>query len=45
MKKLMCKFLCIMNLLNTARAASVLSRRGNHDLANKLMTSQEKCEC
>jgi hypothetical protein len=45
MKSLMCKFLCIMESFNIARAAAILSRRGHTDLANKLIMSQEKCKC
>ena len=45
MKKLFCKFLCVMDSFARARAATELTRNGRSDDAKKLMEEAGKCKC
>lgn len=45
MKKLLCKFLCVMDSFARARAAAHLTRSGQPEAARKVMEDISSCKC
>jgi hypothetical protein len=45
MKKLICQVKCFFDTFARARAATYLSRQGQHEAAKSLMSESDCCKC
>lgn len=45
MKNLWCKFVCVLEAMGQARAASCLARHGHYEAAKRVMEVGGRCKC